>query len=200
MTRGVSSWFQVPGEISSGSRRRDRKSLPGTPPLTWTGVLARICPGYGPVQASWERVQGLGRGLFVWDCAGVLPTGSTLSKIGFPSRVNFARILEPCGLARGIGRPARASPMPVSSLCSPTGARSRGSWSAPGGGRPLGLGDCGPPGPSSSPPGAGRRCLDLRTALWGLIPHQLCNLGQAFLLEGVSQILRSDAAARSRAV
>ena len=88
------------------------------------------------------------------DCARVLPTGSTLCKIGFPCRVHFAQILEPSAVwQEESGELARPSPVPVSSRCSPTGARSRGSWSARAGGRPLGLGNCGPPGPSSSPPG-----------------------------------------------
>ena len=74
------------------------------------------------------------------DCARVLPTGSTLCKIGFPSRVNYVQFLAPCGLARGIGRPASGtSPMPVSSLRSPTGLGRRGGpWSVPSGGRPPG--------------------------------------------------------------
>ena len=46
--------------------------------------------------------------------------------------------------------------MPVSSQCAPTGARRRrGPWSVPAGGRPLGQGNCDPPGPSLSRPGAG---------------------------------------------
>ena len=44
------------------------------------------------------------------DCARVLPTSSVLCKIGFPGRVNFAQILEPCGLARGIRRTGAAVP------------------------------------------------------------------------------------------
>ena len=84
------------------------------------------------------------------------------------------------------GELARPSSVPVSSRCSPTDARMRrGSWSVPAGRRPFGQENCDPPGPSLSRPGVGRRCPDLRTALWGLIPHPLCNLGQAFLLEGV---------------
>ena len=122
---------------------------------------------------------------FVRDCSGVLPTSSVLCKIGFPCRVNYAQFLAPCGLAREIGRPTRASPMPVSSQCAPTGARRRGSWSVPAGGCPLGQGNCGPPRPIRLHLGAGRRCPDLRTVLWGLIPHPLCDAGWAFLLEGV---------------
>ena len=52
--------------------------------------------------------------------------------------MNFAQFLMPCGLARENGRPAQVSPVPVSSRCSPTGARRRGSWSVPAGGSPPG--------------------------------------------------------------
>ena len=44
------------------------------------------------------------------DCSGVLPTSSVLCKIGFPSGVNFAQFLAPCGSARGIRRTGAAVP------------------------------------------------------------------------------------------
>ena len=91
----------VPCARSPGQRRSAQAEMRRDPALRPPhGHLRQASRGRSPTPPGRSSpvacTRTARRGPLIRDCARVLPTSSTLCKIGFPSRVNFAKILEPC--------------------------------------------------------------------------------------------------------